>query len=345
MGPLETAAWGAGTALKTAWYAAHYLHARRVSGPYVRPGDAPPAPKGGPVDMGLLRRAFFDVHGQDRANVAKGLYPAPAIGPELARLRAAPAYVRDLRALDERRLAGRATEVRDMPESASFPAYYRQNFHWQSDGWLSEASASIYEFQVETIFTGAAAMRRTTALALMAEAMAGRDQRGMRHLELACGAGGFAAEIARAWPRLDLTALDLSPAYAARAARALAGRSRARAVVGLAERLPFADASLDVATCVYLFHELPPRVREAVTAEAARVIRPGGVFILADALRRGDDPNLDRLLEAFPIGFHEPYFTSWLDLDVEALFAKAGFEPVGSRQAFLTRGLAFRRRG
>ncbi|NJN06251.1 MAG: class I SAM-dependent methyltransferase, partial [Rhodobacteraceae bacterium] len=38
---------------------------------------------------------------------------------------------------------------------------------------------------------------------------------------------------------------------------------------GLAEAMPFADARFDHVYSIYLFHELPPRVRPKVIAEAA----------------------------------------------------------------------------
>ena len=57
------------------------------------------------------------------------------------------------------------------------PDYYRQNFHFQSDGWLSEHSAAIYDTQVEVLFTGAADVMRRRALKPIAEWMAGRNQR------------------------------------------------------------------------------------------------------------------------------------------------------------------------
>lgn len=36
---------------------------------------------------------------------------------------------------------------------------------------------------------------------------------------------------------------------------------------------------------VYLFHELPGPVRAAAAAEAARVLRPGGLCVLADSVQ------------------------------------------------------------
>lgn len=45
--------------------------------------------------------------------------------------------------------------------ATKYPEYYLQNFHYQSDGWLSERSAYIYDYQVESLFIGMAdAMRR-----------------------------------------------------------------------------------------------------------------------------------------------------------------------------------------
>jgi hypothetical protein len=35
-----------------------------------------------------------------------------------------------------------------------YPDYYLQNFHFQSDGWLSDNSAQVYEYSTETLFSG-----------------------------------------------------------------------------------------------------------------------------------------------------------------------------------------------
>lgn len=42
-----------------------------------------------------------------------------------------------------------------------YPEYYLQNFHYQTDGWMSASSAQIYDYAVESLFFGMAdAMRR-----------------------------------------------------------------------------------------------------------------------------------------------------------------------------------------
>jgi SAM-dependent methyltransferase len=69
---------------------------------------------------------------------------------------------------------------------------------------------------------------------------------------------------------------------------------------------------------------LPPEVRRGVTAEIARVLKPGGRLIFLDSLQIGDKPGWDGLLEAFPVRFHEPYYRHYSIDDLEQLFETAG---------------------
>lgn len=64
----------------------------------------------------------------------------------------------------------------------------------QTDGWLSEQSAKVYEVSTETLFLGRQdAMQRQTLVPL-AKWMSGRPAsgRGVRALEVAAGTGRFA---------------------------------------------------------------------------------------------------------------------------------------------------------
>ena len=71
--------------------------------------------------------------------------------------------------------------------------------------------------------------------------------------------------------------------------------------------MPYESGSFDVATCVYLFHELPASVRKEVVREMARVLRPGGTVVLADSVQLGDNGGLlDALVRFFPEAYHEP---------------------------------------
>ncbi|MEL6830341.1 MAG: class I SAM-dependent methyltransferase, partial [Pseudomonadota bacterium] len=282
--------------LRSAWYGGQYLLARRQSAGFDRPGEPPFKPEHPPQPK-ALRKAYFELFQRDRANIEAGLYPDP-VSSEMSfsalpkTLRRARSFLRDVSDVDRRRVARDGTEIRrDAPTDLSrFPAYYRQNFHYQTDGWLSDESAEIYDHQVEALFTGAAAAMRRAALAEIAHELRGKDQRRFELLDLACGTGSFMQSTLRAFPRLRLTGLDLSPAYAERARDAVSNWPCATVAEGQAEEMPFEDGSFDAIVSIYLFHELPPRIRPEVMLEAARVLKPGGAFIVADSLQFGDVP-------------------------------------------------------
>lgn len=97
-------------------------------------------------------------------------------------------------------------------------------------------------------------------------------------LDLGCGTGALLAAILGRWPETDCTGLDLSEGMLGEARRKLG--SRARLVQGEAATLPFADGSFEVVVCTDSFHHYPQP--ERVLEEVRRVLRPGGVFLLAD---------------------------------------------------------------
>jgi ubiquinone/menaquinone biosynthesis C-methylase UbiE len=336
---LDTAAHLAAAAAKAAWWTA----AGRATRALVRPTQGEQAsafePTTPPVSGKRLRAAYFSAFEKDARDVAAGLYPAMDTDVDpVAVFRRASDVLTDARAVDARRRQGLGTEVRDAVNSTAYPNYYRQNFHYQSGGWFTEDSARRYEAQVEALFSGAAGAMRRRALSLLAQAWRGKDHRGLKVVDLACGSGGFLKDLKAAFPRAHIAGLDLSPTYSQEAA------GKAPVVQANAERLPFADASLDAVTCIYLFHELPPRVRPAVAAEIARVLKPGGALAFADSVQPQDEPDLARLLEAFPAFFHEPFYGTYATTDLVALFEAGGLTLAGEDKAFLTKALVFTKR-
>lgn len=294
-------------------------------------------------------RLFQDVQAllaRDLANVEAGLYPMPRDerGGIAGAIRRSRAYFDDLPDVVRRRHSRSHDEVGAAGANASRPDYYMQNFHFQSDGWMSEHSARLYDTQVETLFLGAAAAMRRQALVPIAAELARRDQRHMTFMDLACGTGGFLRTVNRAFPRLATVGIDLSDAYLAHARELIGNRPRSGLAVASGEQLPFADGALDLSTAVFLFHELPPEVRATVAEELARVTAPGGLFVLVDSLQFGDRPDFDGLLDLFPQLFHEPYYRNYLTSDFCPLFEAAGFATEDSFTAFLSKVVVFRRR-
>jgi ubiquinone/menaquinone biosynthesis C-methylase UbiE len=332
----------AGSALRAAWWGATALALRAVAKPGA-PSRPTPASESEPPPKGFFRKAWWQAIEKDNADVASGLYPAMDDGraDPVGAFRMAADLLSDARQVEARRRRRGGVEARDEAPSASLPAYYRQNFHYQSGGWFTDESARRYEAQVETLFAGAAGAMRRRALSLLARHWRGRDHRDLSVLDLACGSGAFLENLAATFPRARLLGVDLSTAYLTEARRASKVTALAQAN---AEYLPFADASLDAVTCIYLFHELPPRVRLRVAAEIARVLKPGGVLAFADSIQPADEPRLERLLVNFPAYFHEPFYASYSETDLPTLFRDAGLDVADSDKAFLTKAILFEKR-
>jgi ubiquinone/menaquinone biosynthesis C-methylase UbiE len=101
-------------------------------------------------------------------------------------------------------------------------------------------------------------------------------------LDVGCGVGGTALHLARHFD-LDVTgvnvnAAQLGVATARTAAAGLAGQ--VRFVAGDGTALPFADRSFELAVMIEVaFHVAD---KERLFTEVARVLRPGGTFVLLD---------------------------------------------------------------
>jgi ubiquinone/menaquinone biosynthesis C-methylase UbiE len=96
-------------------------------------------------------------------------------------------------------------------------------------------------------------------------------------------------------------------------------------LVSNAEAIPVADANCDAVTSIFVFHELPPAVRRTVFRECARILKPGGRFVLLDSLQLGDRPDYDGLLELFPQSYHEPYYSTYISENFEDIAEASGY--------------------
>ncbi|MFQ5972766.1 MAG: class I SAM-dependent methyltransferase, partial [Alphaproteobacteria bacterium] len=187
---------------------------------------------------------------------------------------------------------------------------------------------------------GADAMRRQ-ALVPLHEFLQGREMPRLRLLDVACGTGRFLSFVKDNHPSLPAIGLDLSPYYLRRAAATLRTWRRTALVQGNAERIPLADKSCDLVSCLFLFHELPRKARVRVANEIGRVLRPGGRLMFLDSIQRGDAPDLDPLLDYFPLAYHEPYFTDYTRTGLEGLFRPAGLRPHSSTVCYLSKLAVF----
>ncbi len=339
----------AGQALRTATYAALYRYtsceAMRIGAGGERIAVTKPVP-----GLFSLLQDVLKLQAKDARNVRDGFYPIPVEDSVsfASRIEAVRLMLDDLPQTTERRTDKRAFEAAQLPEAVGLPDYYVQNFHYQSGGWLTEELAKVYDIQVETLFMGAAGAMRRQAIPAIAAYVRGRDQRQLRLIDVACGSGRFLAQLKQAFPAMPMTGVDLSRAYLDEAERFLVRRRGVSLQQANAEALPFADASAGIATCVYLFHELPHEVRRRAAAEIARVLEPGGLFVFIDSLQWGDVEAYDGLLEAFPQRFHEPYYLDYLGdaiTGADGLFEQLRLKKEDEFPAFLSKIAVFRKAG
>jgi ubiquinone/menaquinone biosynthesis C-methylase UbiE len=332
---------------RLAWYLGHGLALRRLAEAARRNNGAKARRRvhtSAPVpDRSRLYADMARLFLQDLANVESGIYPLPADhdGPLLTLINRSWLFFEDLPEIHRRREGRAHDEIFDNDTRGTRPRYYLQNFHYQSGGWLTDDSAARYDTQVEVLLNGTANAMRRQALPQLHELFAGRDQRQLHLLDIGCGTGRFLDFVKQAWPRLQIVGLDMSDAYVKYARRHLRRRPRTSFVIGKAEAIPLADGSQDAVTSIFLFHELPPKVRRSALRECARVLKPGGRLILQDSLQRHDRPDYEGLLRLFPQNYHEPYYASYTKEDFAALARECGLIHVRNVMAFVSKVMVF----
>lgn len=113
----------------------------------------------------------------------------------------------------------------------------------------------------------------TLALALESLDLGGHE----RLLDVGCGTGELERRLLARWPMLRITGVDVS----ANMLRQAADKQTSTALVAaVADRLPLAGDSVDVAICANAFHYF--RQPAEALAEMRRVLRPGGRLVLVD---------------------------------------------------------------
>src|SRR2546429_843752 len=111
-----------------------------------------------------------------------------------------------------------------------------------------------------------------------------RIQPGEQVLDVGCGTGTLAMEVARRVGRAGRVAgVDPGTQQIARA-RAKAARRNLpiEFQTGMIEQLPFPDQSFDVVLSTLMMHHLPAPLKRQGLAEIARVLKPGGRLVMAD---------------------------------------------------------------
>lgn len=122
-------------------------------------------------------------------------------------------------------------------------------------------------------------------IAAGARTVRGKVAEQVNHLQgapLVLDIGGGTGAVGAMWDgRTKYVCLDIDPL---KLEGFLARNPNGIALQGDATQLPIADASLDVVLCNSVTHHLTDGLLERMIAEVARVLRPGGRFVLTDAV-------------------------------------------------------------
>ena len=116
----------------------------------------------------------------------------------------------DLPKIDKRRTSGKFSEVKT---NKDLPKYFLRNFHYQTDGYLSEKSARLYEFQVETLFSGCAATMRRFSMIPLIKFIKDENLPRTKLLDIGTGTGDIIATYKLNTKNLEITCSDLSEEY------------------------------------------------------------------------------------------------------------------------------------
>jgi ubiquinone/menaquinone biosynthesis C-methylase UbiE len=251
--------------------------------------------------------------------------------------------------LARQRMAKKEYQVFDKNiNTEGYPKYYLQNFHYQTDGYLSDRSADLYDLQVELLFNGGADPMRRRVLAPLKQGLGSFNHLpdyNLNILDVACGTGRTLKFIRSTLPQVNLFGTDLSPNYLKKANELLSVNSYKppQLIQGNAENLPYRDEYFHGITCVFLFHELPPQARQNVINECARVLKKDGTLIICDSIQQSDSPEFMTVMENFSSIFHEPYYRHYITDDLELRLQEAGLTVIDQQVHFMSKYLIARK--
>lgn len=327
--------------IRSLQYSASYAIFTRLLGlvPGVKPLEDPATP-----ELRLKVLASLDeLFKKDAEAMAAGVFPWTVLLPEDPRdfvFRLPRLFLDGLGMARRReRRKTRSFGRRAQDWLSRMPEYYRRNFHYQTDGYLSKVSADLYEHQVEALFGGGADAMRRLMLPPMKQTLQNADAAPML-LDVGAGTGRASQLVHRTFPTARITLVDLSPHYLEKAVqRTPASKRWFNAVQGDATQLPFKDATFDGVYSVFMFHELPQDVRLSALKEMKRVLKPGGSVYVVDSIQLHDKPEFVPLIKAFPQNYHEPFYPNYISNPLEPLLEQAGFRDVQSHAQFVSKAL------
>jgi ubiquinone/menaquinone biosynthesis C-methylase UbiE len=149
----------------------------------------------------------------------------------------------------------------------------------QTEGVTLDHAARVYDILAPLMTLGLE--RRYHRLVIRQLALRGDEQ----ILDIGCGTGTLTRDIAAALAdkeRSRCTGLDAAEKMIAVAKKKAAGIPNIHFDAAIAEHLPYANHSFDAAVSTFFFHHIHFALKKKVLAETARVLKPGGRFVIVD---------------------------------------------------------------
>jgi ArsR family transcriptional regulator len=132
--------------------------------------------------------------------------------------------------------------------------------------------------------------------------------------DLGCGTGELIRQLALEGPETlmgidKLIGIDSSPEMLDQARLRLSGTHNAELRLGELEHLPMKNREIDTAVMNMVLHHISQP--ELSIAEAYRVLKPGGIFVLSD-FEKHDQEKIKKILGGSWLGFEREKITHWL---------------------------------
>lgn len=171
-----------------------------------------------------------------------------------------------------------------------------------------ESSQSENTYVIDTE-SGAEMARLLEQDRLITKSMGGLFQTGLDLssvqyvLDIACGPGGWASEVAFAHPKMEVIGIDISQRmirYAQAQAKAQGLDNVQFRVMDALKPLDFPDHSFDLVNARFLFAVMPKAAWPLMLRECQRITRPGGMIRLTECeMPISNSPALEKLTAIF----------------------------------------------
>lgn len=221
-----------------------------------------------------------------------------------------------------------------------YPDYYLTSFHAYDQGNLSWEAATEVEVAAHAVHAkiwpdagaqGDARLRQSYHDVLQSD-IANKPS---KILDLGCSVGMSTFALQAAFPRAQVTGVDLSPYFLAIAHhRAQQQHQSIQWVHAAAEATGLPGATFDLVSICLVCHELPNTATQTILKEAQRLLQPGGYLAIMDM-----NPNSDVFKRMPPyiltlLKSTEPYLDDYFRFDFELELINAGFtKPVVRRNS------------